>query len=126
MSRRGERDRPKERFWRTMVRQWRRSGLSVRDFCADRELAEGNFYAWRRTIAQRDQQARCRRNEDCHGPTANRPAFVPVHVADAAALAHPRALEVVLGGGRLLRVPVGFDAVTLRQLLTVLEEAPPC
>jgi hypothetical protein len=46
----------KERFWRRMVRQWRGSGLSVRDFCAERELAVPSFYAWRRTIAQRDAE----------------------------------------------------------------------
>jgi hypothetical protein len=34
--------------------------------------------------------------------------------------------EVVLRGGRTVRVGPGFDAATLRQLLAVLEEAPPC
>jgi hypothetical protein len=35
-------------------------------------------------------------------------------------------LEVVLASGRRLRVPSGFDAATLRQVLTVLEEEPSC
>jgi hypothetical protein len=35
------------------------------------------------------------------------------------------ALEVVLSGGRVLRVRAGFDAAVLRQVLAVLE-APPC
>jgi hypothetical protein len=39
------------------------------------------------------------------------PAFVPVHVLPAAT-----ALEVVLGSGRVVRVPAGFDAATLRLL----------
>ena len=104
MSRRGERDRAKERFWRTMLRQWRRSGLSVRDFCAERELSEPNFYAWRRTVAERDAQASCQ--DGRHGPRAGQPVFVPVRVVEPTA---PPALEVVLGGGRLVRVPVGFD-----------------
>jgi hypothetical protein len=46
--------------------------------------------------------------------------FVPVTVA-----ATP-VLEVVLGDGRVVRVPAGFDAATLRQLLMVLQEARPC
>ncbi len=118
MSRRGERDRAKEWFWRRTVRQWRRSGLSIRDFCAEHDIEEGNFYAWRRTIAQRDQEARGRRT---------RPAvFVPVRVTATAALAQAAALEVVLGQGRLVRVPAGFDVATLRQLLAVLEEVPAC
>jgi hypothetical protein len=33
---------------------------------------------------------------------------------------------VLLAGGRRLRVPKGFDAATLRQLLAVLEEQTPC
>jgi hypothetical protein len=32
----------------------------------------------------------------------------------------------VLAGGRRLRVTPGFDPATVRQLLAVLEEAPPC
>jgi hypothetical protein len=123
MSRRGERDLNKERFWRTMVRQWRCSGLSIRDFCAEHALEEGNFYAWRRTIAQRDQELRRRRLGQRRGTTPEPAAFVPVRVTEALPV---RALEVVLGSARRVRVPVGFDAGTLRQLLAVLEEAPAC
>jgi hypothetical protein len=126
MSWRGERDRVKERFWRTMVRQWQQSGLSVREFCGDRDLGEANFYAWRRTIADRDQQARRQRNGDRHPPRTGSAVFVPVRVTDPAPLVQTATLEVVLGQGRLVRVPVGFDAGTLRQLLAVLQEAPPC
>ena len=63
MSRGNPRDRGKERFWRRVVRQWRASGLSIRDFCREEGLPEGNFYAWRRILAQRD---------------AEKPAFVSV------------------------------------------------
>ena len=127
MSGRGQRDRAKERFWRTVVQQWRRSGLPVRDFCADRQLSEPNFYAWRRTLAERRQEARHRRGGDRDRPSASQPVFVPVRVAPVpAALAQAASLEVVLGHSRVVRVPAGFDAATLRQLLAVLEEAPPC
>jgi len=46
---------------------------------------------------------------------------VPVTIATAAA-----SLEVVLADGRVVRVPAGFDAATLRQLLAVLAETPSC
>jgi hypothetical protein len=124
MSRRGERDRAKERYWRSVVRQWRLSGLSIRQFCADHQLAEPNFYAWRRTLAQRDVPARPRRHNDRPEASAAPAAFVPVRLADA--VAGPATLEVVLSGARVVRVPVGFDADTLRQLLIVLQETPPC
>ena len=55
-----QRDSGKERFWRRLLRQWRRSGLTVREFCDQQAVSEPSFYAWRRTIAERDQQ-RCQR-----------------------------------------------------------------
>jgi transposase len=106
------RDHRKERFWRTKVRQWRQSGLSVRAFCEQHHLAQANFYAWRRALAQRDAEIQ----------------FVPVRLAaePAATTTAAAALEVVLDGQRLLRIRPGFDAATLQRLLTVLEEDQPC
>lgn len=121
-----KRDRGKERFWRHTIRQWRRSGLSVRAFCAEHNLTEALFYAWRRVISERDQEraqvnAARRVRRDFRDGTA--PAFVPLRVMDASA---PAALEVVLPRGRVVRVQRGFDTNTLRQLLVLLEEERPC
>jgi len=109
----------KERFWRTRVRRWRSSGLSVRAFCEEQGLAEPTFYAWRRILAERDAE--------CDAAAVH---FVPVQVASepspqltAATSAVP--LELVLGAGRLLRVGPGFDESTLRRLLALLEEGRP-
>jgi transposase-like protein len=107
----------KERFWRTMVEQWRGSGLSVRAFCARRSLSEPSFYAWRRTLQERD---------------AAQLRFVPVKVVaqetastadDTSAAANT--LELVLCRGRRLRVRPGFDGPTLTRLLALLEEGRP-
>jgi hypothetical protein len=46
------------------------------------------------------------------------PLFVPVGVVPSSTL------ELVLGHDRVIRVPTGFDAATLRQLLAILEERP--
>lgn len=119
MSRRGERDFRKEHFWRQQVRQWRGSGLTIRAFCRQQGLSEASFYAWRRTLAQRDPQTRCRPRQQGHGRADRPPAFVPVQVVPALPAA---SLEVVLSPGRVVRVPPGFDAATLRQLLALLEE----
>ncbi len=102
----------KEQFWRQLLRQWRRSGLSVRDFCAERQVSEPSFYYWRRAIAQRDALAPC---------------FVPVRVIPdepppIAGTGSGSGLELVLGAGRLLRIGPGFDAATLRRVLALLEE----
>ena len=115
MPRGNPRDPRKEQFWRRTVRQWRRSGLSVRTFCQRHGLSEPNFYAWRRTLAQRDAQA---------------VAFVPVEVLPEslplpASAAAAGGLELVLVGGRVLRIGPAFDAPTLRRLLATLEEGQP-
>ena len=112
----------KERFWRRMVREWRRSGLCVRAFCAQHGLSEPSFYAWRRIVAERDQEsAQVRAKPERDGDDA--PVFVPLRVIDVATQV---ALEVVLERGRAVRVLRGFDPDTLRQLLAVLEEERPC
>ena len=103
------RDEHKERQWRSWIAQWQRSGLSVAAFCARHDLPTASFYAWRRTLQDRDDAAA---------------AFVPVRlVADEVPA---RVLEVVLADGRVVRVPPGFDATTLRQLLALLWEDQPC
>jgi hypothetical protein len=126
MGRGRERDRGKERYWRRVLQQWQRSGQGVRAFCGTYGLSVPSFYAWRRAIQERDRQAERRsRCSPRHGsgPVAGDglPAFVPVTIT-----ATPAPLEVVLRDGRVVRVPPHFDAATLRQLLSVLAEAPPC
>jgi len=105
------RDARKEQQWRRWIGQWQQSGLSVRVFCARHDLAEPSFYAWRREIRQRD---------------AATGTFLPVQVVpeDEPSLAH--AFEIVVAGGRRPRVPPGFAAAALRQLLALLEEVAPC
>jgi transposase-like protein len=82
------RDPTKEQFWRRMLGQCQRSGLSVRAFCQEHDLSEASFYAWRRTRADRD------------APT---PAFVPVEIVPEMPSLAPSnsadgGLELLLGG----------------------------
>jgi transposase-like protein len=120
---RGDRDLVKEQFWRGILRQWDSRKQKVRDFCAEHGVSEANFYAWRRTIAERDRQA-ASRPVRAMLTTEDRPTFVPLQVV--AGTPTPAILEVVVGPNRVVRVPLAFDAVSLRRLLTVLEEGTPC
>jgi len=97
----------KEQFWRDMLLLWQASGQTIRAFCHAQRLSEPSFYAWRRIIAQRERQE---------------PAFVPVRVAPTPTTSIP--LELVLASGRVVRVPPGFDADTLRQLIAILHDLP--
>ena len=53
----GQRDSIKERRWRGHLAAWRRSGQSVRSFCAAQGLSEPSFYSWRRVLTRPE----CRR-----------------------------------------------------------------
>ncbi|HLN31751.1 MAG TPA: hypothetical protein VK395_28685 [Gemmataceae bacterium] len=103
------RDEDKARQWRERIREWRTSGTSVRAYCQWIGVSEPTFYCWRR---------------ECDRCAADTSAFVPVHVILDRLPAKEGQLEIVLAGGRCVRVAPGFDAATLRQLLAVLEE--PC
>jgi transposase len=51
---------------------------------------------------------------------------VPVQVGTDDQPAPSTPIEILLAGGRSIRITPGFDPATLRQLLAVLQEAPPC
>jgi transposase-like protein len=64
----------KESFWREVLARHAASKLSIRAFCKQEGIREPNFYAWRRTIRERDSQTV---REDV---AANAPPFVPLNV----------------------------------------------
>jgi hypothetical protein len=108
-----QRDPVKEKYWRRLLGQWRRSGLTARQFCEQQGISQASFYGWRSEIARRDQAATIR--------PSSTPPFVKLALEGVA----PSPLEIVLADGRLLRVRPGFDAALLRQVLRLLEE-PSC
>jgi hypothetical protein len=114
-------DAAKERRWLERIRAWQQSQLSVRAFCQRRCLSEASFYGWRRLLSERGLIDEC--SVPAAVPTIPTPTFVQVAV-NAAAGAVP-AIDLVLAGGRIVRLRPGFDADLLRQLLRLLEE-PSC
>lgn len=111
------RDPRKEQHWRQLLHRWQHSGLSVAAFCRRHRLSLPSFYAWRRTLQQRDHQADALANP----PTVT---FVPLHVRPDTHTGSA-ALELGLGNGRSLRIPVGCPLDLVRELLALLE-GPPC
>lgn len=96
------RDAGLEQRWRERLARWQQGDATVADFCDDEGVSVASFYAWRRRLR-----------------AATTPAtFVPVRVVTPPPTA---ALEVVLAGGRAIRVPVGFDAHHLRAVVAALE-----
>ena len=108
------RDPRKERFWRRLLQRWQRSGLSIRAFCRQQGCSEPSFHAWRRTLAQRDRQT---------ATTSAPVTFVPLHVQQEPVLTDAP-LELLLTNGRRLRIPPGYPATLLAEVLAVLEALP--
>jgi transposase len=109
-----QRNPAKEQFWRQALARHRAGGLSIRAFCEREGLSEGSYYQWRRELARRDRSQR----------QALRPrrAFVPVRIIPDADRKHRRGLiEIVLAGGRRIRVSEGFARQTLAEVVAVLE-----
>ena len=111
------RDQAKERYWRAHLAAWRQSGQSVRAYCADEGLSEPSFYAWRRASA-----------EDDRAPGGNTVVgvspFVPVRLVEDTPSPSAATVEVILRGGRVVRVGAGFAAQTLREVVAALEDLP--
>jgi transposase-like protein len=119
--------------WAKRVERWQDSGLTIAEFAREAGLNARSLSWWRwqlttkaseepavkasETLAVKpgEQPAAPRRRR----ARASKPSLTFVEVAAPAARREP--LEVVLGGGRCIRVPVDFDATALERLLAVLE-----
>lgn len=119
-------DPDKELLWRGILKQHRKSGLSVRAFCNREGLKDFNLFRWRRELSRRDRQGHSaipyRSAGEPTAPPAS-PVFLPVRVVDDR---HERAepfppIEILLPDGPVVRVPLGFDRRTLGDVLAVLE-----
>lgn len=120
MQRYRQRDLVKERRWRRLLDQQRDSGLSVRAFCDQHDLAVQSFYWWKRELADRDRAASPADRQDA-APAA--PLFLPVHIRPADLLPAD-GVEVLLNNGRRLRVGVGVEPQRLAALAAALEATP--
>jgi hypothetical protein len=102
------RDSGREAFWRQSLVKFRKSGLSVREFCRREKLHESAFYFWRRTIKQRGVKPSRRKP----------PAFLPLVLGDVHATA---GITLELRGGRSLRLSESFPVERLAALVLALE-----
>lgn len=102
------RDDQRAASWRGVLKRHATSGVSVRAFCRREGLSEPSFYAWRRTLGERDAAAE----------PASQPAFFP-----AAILPSAGRIEIELRGGRLLRLPESLAMERLAELVRALEAA---
>lgn len=104
---RHQQDPAKEAYWRKVLNRFAASGLSVREFCRREQLSEPSFYAWRRTIGERDDAYRFR------------PAFVRAVVSKEAA--HGSSITIELATGCVLRFSGAHATEQVADLIVALQ-----
>ena len=109
-NRRSRRDPEKQKKWKKLVRDQARSGKSIREFCLEQGVLEGNFYSWRRRLRLQDREEAAEK--------VSKMAAVEIEKTD---LRQEAQIEIELGAGRHVRVHAGFDEETLRRVVNVLE-----
>jgi len=135
MKKRIRRGDPQRRhYWEEMVRRCRAGGQSVRAFCRAEGVRESAFYFWRRELTRRSQlgaghglqpQTSAFRSSKRVPPQPGpAPSFLPVHLAERSVAETVQCVEILLGQGRTVRVPAGFNRQALADVLAVLEVRP--
>jgi len=111
-----QRDVEKERYWEKVIRDAARSGLSIREFCRRHDVKESQFHWWQRTLKNRRQERRLRRQKR-RGEAGGQASFALVSDGPQDLDA---GIELVLADGRRLRIGKGVDEQTLRTVLAAV------
>jgi transposase len=100
--------------WIERLARFASAGLSPAQFCATEGVSLPSFYAWKRRLAVEALQPADQ------GPAADAsPRLLPVRLPTGHA-----AIELVLPGGTLLRLPPGCDLAFVRALVQALGGEP--
>lgn len=104
-------DPSREAFWRRMLRRRAKSGMTIAEFCASENVTASAFYYWQRRIRRGNAMLQAEASDSNSGPT-----LLPVQILDDRA--NPAPVEIVTGGGYVIRV--GREA-TIDHLRRVLQ-----
>jgi hypothetical protein len=102
--------------WMKRVERWKDSGLTAKEFALEIGVNHHTLTHWK---YQLERKGKGRRSDAAGGQTSPRPSFVEV---SSSMLVRGEHIEVVVKGGDVVRVPVGFDGVTLERVLDVLRQ----
>ena len=115
--------------WSKRVERWKDSGLTATEFAAEVGISARSLSWWRWRLGSKvsppPSPARRPRPRALAATTPAKPAR-PLAFVEITAPQTRESIEVVLGQGRSIRVPVGFDAPTLERLLAVRGSSNGC
>ena len=102
--------------WQARLERWQRSGLGVREFCADEDVGEPAFYQWRKKLGWKARE----REKSVVSPikSLQHALFLPPEIARATAVNAAAPIEIELPTGCKIRVP---HDVSRDQLVLVLD-----
>ena len=91
-------DARKHELWRQRFARFRRSKLSVAEFCRSEQISQASFYQWRRKLDDRKRPPSSRTSvEQLEVPTAEH--FVPMTIASTPArlqLSFPNGVQLLI------------------------------
>ena len=114
MSDSGKGDAEKARYWQRTIGEAAQSGISIRQFCRQRRLKESQFYWWQHKL-------RASRQAGATSKPGGPGRLTSFALVSEEAGATDAGIELVLSGGRRLRLTKGVDEETLGIVLAALE-----
>ncbi len=95
--------------------RYRRTGDTIRVFCEREGISQCSFYRWRKRLKENESAGKTEEGD-------RRKTFVPVKVVDRRnrkdeSNGRGSGVELVLAGGRSIRVMRDFDEETFRRVL---------
>ncbi len=119
----GRRERRSAAAWKTEVAAWRASGLSVAEYAKAHDLHVGTLRGWAGRLRRAD-----RAGGEQKVTAAEPSSFLPVRVSGSSKVeASPcLSVEIVLGGGRSVRLSGGLRVEQLVELLDAVEGRRGC
>ncbi len=100
----------KQAFWRRTLEAWKGSGLSGTEFQRQNDLTKNAFVYWKRKLMPRSEKA-----QTLVPVSIRKPSRLPVGASTSSIRLHVGVLYTV-------EVSTGFDAQTLREVLTVVRD----
>ena len=110
-------------FWEKHLRAWSRSGLTQADYCRRHQLSAPAFGWWKRQL---EGKPRARKRSPAMNQSERgiqtEVRFVEVQRgSDVEPGGNPAVYEVLLSGGRAIRVGHTFDPEVLKRLIATVE-----
>lgn len=100
----------KEQFWKKVIKEAEGRDGSIRKFCESRGLRDDQFHWWKRKISGNPYRKKKK-------PEGSSFALVVDENTQGG-------IELILEGGRRLKIGQGVDARTLATVISVLEGSP--